>query len=283
MSRAEEKIPITQHRSFNIKYYTLVILSASLLFGCTSYNLDGQTFSTMNGALDYQQRMYKDQIEEVKPGQYFGGSIFINMPTDLLLSQPPFVTGSPNPELQRYFLSLYKQDFKAVKYALEKSNMFDNVYVNQVDSYLNYSKSHGFRYLAVSNGDGSWTIEDLYLGLNKVARFPKSFSQKINLLENIITEFGTTKNAEQLLSGYVPINETFSFDQKTGKGKLSVDGQGIQTRYWMLKKIADFTAAKKVDSGGNKDLPGQLFTVLDEQIEDGLFIIKFDSNVSSYD
>ena len=78
------------------------------------------------------------------------------------------------------------------------------------------------------------------------------------------------------------MNETFHFDEKTGKGYLSVDGQGIQTRYWMLKKIADFTAAKKTHSGADKDVPSQLFTVLDEQIQDGLFTIKFDMNVPVY-
>lgn len=184
----------------------LVILSSLLLFGCTSYNLDGQTFSTMNGALSYQKMMYKEQIEEVKPRQYFGGSILINVPSDLLLTQPPFVTGNPEPELQHYFLTLYKQDFEAVKYAIEKSNMFDNVNVSQVDSYLSYSTNHGYRYLAVNNGDGSWTIHDLFLGVNRVARFPKNFSQRIDLLENIITEFEATKSSEQLLSGYVPTN-----------------------------------------------------------------------------
>jgi len=271
-----------KRRTFKIKFHMLVILSSSLLFGCTNYNMDGKNFSTMKGALSYQKSMYKEQIEEIKPRQHFGGSILINVPSDILLCQPPFVTGSPEPALQNYFLTLYKQDFEAVRYALEKSNMFDNVYVNQVDSYLNYSKDHGYRYLAVSNGDGSWTIHDLYLGVSKVARFPKRFSQKINLLENIITDFGTTKNAKQLLSGYIPINESFSFDEKTGKGYLSVDGQGIQTRYWMLKKIADFTAAKKANSGADKDLPSQSFTVLNEQIQNGLFIIKFDTNVPVY-
>jgi len=269
-------------RCFNIKFYMLAILSGSLLFGCTNYNMDGQTFSTMQRALNYQKVMYKEQIEEIKPRQHFGGSILINVPSDLLLTQPPFVTGNPAPELQNYFLTLYKQDFEAAKFALEKSNMFDNVYVNQVDSYLDYSKDHGYRYLAVSNGDGSWTIYDLYLDVSKVVRFPKRFSEKINVLENIITEFGATKNAKQLLSGYIPVNESFSFDEESGKGTLSVDGQGIQTRYWMLKKIADFTAAKKTHSGANKDLPSQLFTVLDEQIQDGLFIIKFDTNVPVY-
>lgn len=260
----------------------LVILSSSMLFGCATYNMDGHIFSTMNGALDYQKMMYKEQIEEVKTSQYFGGSIFINVPSDFLLTQPPFVTGEPDSALQHYFLSLYKQDFKAVKYAIEKSNMFNSVKVGQVDSYLNYSTKYGYRYLAVSNGDGSWTINDLYLGANRVARFPKNFSRRIDLLENIIIEFETEKSSEQLFSEYIPINETFFFDEKTGKGSLSVNGQGIKTRHWMLKKIADFTGAKKVHSGADEYLPAQLFTVLDEQIQDGLFTIKFDTNVPSY-
>jgi hypothetical protein len=271
-----------KHRRFNIKLYLLVILSGSLLFGCTSYNMDGQIFSTMDGALSYQKMMYKEQIEEIKSSQYFGGSIFINVPSDSLLTQPPFVTGDPQPALQHYFLTLYKQDFKAVKYAIEKSNMFDSVKVGQVDSYLNYSTKFGYRYLAVSNGDGSWTIHDLFLGVNKVARFPKNFSRRINLLENIIIEFGTIKNSEQRLSGYIPLNETFSFNEKTGKGTLSVDGQGTQTRYWMLKKIADFTGINKANSGADKYSPSQSFTVFDEQIQDGLFTIKFEMNVPSY-
>ncbi|PKH03261.1 hypothetical protein CXF72_07230 [Psychromonas sp. MB-3u-54] len=267
---------------YNIKVYMLVILSGSLLFGCTSYNISGKNFSTMDGALGYQKIMYKEQIEAVKSSQYFGGSIFINVPSDSLLTQPPFVTGDPDPALRNYFLTLYKQDFKAVKKAIEKSNMFDSVKVGQVDSSLNYSTKYGYRYLAVSKGDGSWIIHDLFLGVNRVARFPKNFSSRIHLLESIIREFGTIKNAEQLLSEYIPSNETFSFDEATGKGTLSVDGQGIQTRYWMLKKIADLTGAKKLHSGANKHLPEQLFTVLDEQIQDGLFTIKFDTNVASY-
>ena len=154
----------------------------------------------MDGALNYQQRMYQAEIDKVTSQQYFGGSILVVIPSDRQLSQPPFLIGDPNPALQHYFLKLYKRDFEAVKSALEKSNMFDNVDVRQIDSYQNYSKKHGYRYLAVSNGDGSWTIHDLYLDLDKVARFPKDFATRINLLESIIVEFEATKSAEQFLS-----------------------------------------------------------------------------------
>jgi hypothetical protein len=184
--------------------------------------------------------MYREQINEIKSSQHFGGSIFINVPSDSLLTPPPFVTGDPNPALRNYFLTLYKQDFKAVKYAIEQSNMFDSVKVGQVDSSLNYSTKYGYRYLVVSKGDGCWIIHDLFLDVNRVAR-----------------------------------------DKTTGKGTLSVNGQGIKTRYWMLKKIAELTGAKKLHSGANKHLPEQLFTILDEQIQDGLFTIKFNTNVVS--
>jgi len=231
----------------------------------------------MDGALNYQKMMYQEQIQEVESCQHFGGSILVIVPSDEILTQPPFVTGDPKSELQHFFLTLYKQDFEAVKYAIEKSNMFDSVNVSQIDSYQNYSRKLGYRYLAVSNGDGTWTIHDLYLGINKVARFPKAFSNKINLLEEIIAEFEATKNSKQLLSSYIPAKESFHFNEATNKGYLSVRSQGIQTRYWMLHKIAQFTAARKTDSSKKNVLSSHLFSVVDEHIQDGFFTIEFEA------
>ncbi|HEY5715645.1 MAG TPA: hypothetical protein VIS54_04470 [Psychromonas sp.] len=259
-----------------MKILMQIFLSSSLLFGCTSYNLGDKTFSSMEGALTYQKMMYQEELEKVGSCQYFGGSILVVVPSDTLLTQPPFVTGNLKPELQRYFLTLYKQDFEAVKSAIDKSNMFDSVNVRQVESYLSYATKYGYRYLAVSNGDGSWTIHDLHLGIDKVVRFPKEFSAKIALLEAIIAEFEGQKSSEQFLSGDRPAVESFYFNETTQKGYLSVSQQGIQTRYLMLRKIADFAAAKKPDSEGGKLLPSHLFTVADEHIEDGIFSIEFE-------
>ncbi|MGB5444397.1 MAG: hypothetical protein WBM99_02730 [Psychromonas sp.] len=260
-----------------MKFLLAGFLSTSLLCGCTSYNLGGEIFSSMDGALTYQKQMYQEEVDRVDASRHFGGSMLVVVPSDRDLLQPPFVSGNLDPELQHYFLTLYKQDFAAVKSAIEKSNMFDSVEVRQVESYLTYSKIYGYRYLAVSNGDGSWTIQDLYLGLNELARFPKDFAARIDLLESIIAQFEATKSSEQLLLSYTPANESFYFNEKTHKGYLSVTGQGMHSRYWMLRKIAEFTATKKLHSGSDKLLSSRLFTVADEHIRDGIFTIEFEA------
>ncbi len=263
-----------------MKFLMAGILSTLLLCGCTSYHLGEQVFSTMDSALTYQKMMYQEEVDKVDSRRHFGGSILIVVPSDQLLLQPPFVTGNPEPELQQYFLTLYKQDFAAVKSAVEKSNMFDSVDVRQVESYLSYSKKYGYRYLALSNGDGSWTIHDLYLGQKKVTSFPKDFAVRIDLLESIIAEFEATQSSEQLLSSYTPVNEYFYFDETTHTGYLSVSDPGMKSRYWMLRKIADFTAAKQPNSGAEKLLSSRLFTVADEHIQDGVFTIEFESDIN---
>ena len=260
-----------------MKNVLLVIFFCVVVSGCASYTMGGKKFTTKSSALEHQKTIYENQMANIAHATYFGGSMLIHLPTDENLSQVPFVTGNPSSDQLDYFLKFYKQDFESVKLSIEKSKMFDTTDLIQTSSYLRYAKNHGYRYLSVNNGDGSWTIYDLYLGEDKIVRFPKGLDNLVYLVEDTISKFEAKKPSGRISSTYSPSNERLSYDEATRKGFLSVSGKGIEARYWMLKKIGEIAATKNVAlKSDGKPSPG-VFTVLNEKIEGGVFTIEFET------
>ena len=257
--------------------FFLVILISVAISGCVSYTMCGKQFSTKSSALEYQKVIYDKQIANIEPATYFGGSMLIHVPTDENLSQAPFVTGKPNRDLLDYFLKFYKQDFFSFQQSIKKSKMFDSTDLVQQSSYLRYAKNHGYRYLIVSNGDGSWTIYDLYIGEDKIVRSPLGLDNMVYVVEDAITKFEAKKQSKTIASAYSPKNEYLDYNDKTGIGVLSVSGKGIEARYWMLKKIGEIVATKHIAMVSGETASPGTFTITDERIEGGVFTIKFET------
>lgn len=262
----------------SIVRFFLVLLVIMNLTACASgYTMGGKHFSSKSEALTYQNSLSDDQISKVQPATYYGGSMLVHMPTDDNLSQHPFVSGTPSPDLLDYFLKFYKNDFSAIQRAIDKSKMFDSTDLVQTSSYLRYAKDHGYRYLAVNNGDGSWGIFDLLLGEDKLVRFPKGLDNMVYVVEDAISKFESKQGSRTIADNFKPVSESFEYDDNTRRGVLSVAGKGIEARYWMLKKIGDVASTKNVAIKAGEKASQGAFIVTDEKIENGVFTIAFET------
>lgn len=253
----------------------LFVVFASGCVGGNYYNMGKKQFTSKVAAIDYQRQTQNLEIERVEPGEYFGGSLIIHVPTNENLSQLPFVTGNPNQDLIEYFRMFYIQDFEGVKNAIVKSKMFDSVATRQMSSYLRYSKNHGYRYLLVNNGDGTWTFYDLYLGKDKNVRFPKGLDNLVYLIEDTISKFEKEKPSKSLSAGYNVVGQSLEYDDKTKRGKLSIHGKGIEARSWMLMKIGQIASSKNILLKSGMQPDAGYFEVLNEKIANNVFTIEF--------
>jgi hypothetical protein len=72
----------------------------------------------------------------------------------------------------------------------------------------------------------------------------------------------------------------YDYNEKSGKGSLSakVTADHFQTRNWMIKKIGEIASSKRVAlHAGKESLQGGNYKVLDENSQDGILTIKFET------
>ncbi len=72
----------------------------------------------------------------------------------------------------------------------------------------------------------------------------------------------------------------YEYNDKTSKGTLSarVNGDHFQTRNWMIKKIGEIASSKQVALlAGKESLQGGSYKVLDENSENGVITINFET------
>ena len=246
--------------------------------GCGGYTIGDKFFMTQESAFRYQKQLSEKEVAQVQRTKYFGGSILYHLPSDENLSNLPFVTMPVSGNWKTFFVQYYKNDFGYVKEAIKKSGMFDSVELKQTDAYLRYAKEYGYRYLLVNNGDGTYTIYDLILGKDKTIRGPKGIPNLIYLIEDSISKFEDEKSSVGLYTSFDQSQSKcdYKYDDNTGRGYISVNGKGIETRAWMLKKISEIASTKNILlEADEKPVPGY-YRVLDERIKDGIFTIEFE-------
>jgi len=72
----------------------------------------------------------------------------------------------------------------------------------------------------------------------------------------------------------------YDYNDRTGEGSLSakVNGDHFQTRNWMIKKIGEISSSKRVAlQAGKESLQGGNYKVSDEQSQNGILTIKFET------
>jgi hypothetical protein len=266
----------SNQKSCIIKISLLIFISC-FLNGCMTYHMGGKVFSTKDQAYNYQNNLMQEQVDKIEPATYFGASLLIHMPSDTNLIQAPFVTGIPTNDQKEYFLVFYKNDFKGVKTAIEKAHMFDSINLIQRSSYLKFSKTHGYRYLLVNNGDGTWTIFDIYLDLDKTFRFPKGLDNLVYTIEDAISKFENKKSTKIIAKKYKPLNEKLKYNDLTRKGLLSIQGKGIEARSWMLAKIGEIASSKNILLKAGEKPKAGYFNILNESLDNNIFTIEFET------
>lgn len=216
-------------------------------------------------------------VDNVEKCEYFGSSMMVHIPCDANLVTQPFATGVKTPGDRTYMILFYEDDFNAVAKGLEKSKMFDSVKSVQESGYLKYAKAHGFRYLLINNGDGSFGVYDLLTSDDKTIRSPKGIENLVYAIEDTIAGFESEQSSKTLYVDYQPIEDEYKYDEETRKGYIALKGKGLQARAWMMKTIGEICATKNiaVESGATPE-PGYFF-VLDEELRDDIFTIHFES------
>lgn len=251
-----------------------------VLSGCfmmlAPFSMHGNGSSTGGMAHSHDKDTMTGQTHKVKAAGFFGGSMVIHMPSDTKLSQDLSATESPGIDGSSKSMKFYKQDYEAIKNAIEKSNILDDVVILPKPSYLRYSKNHGYRYLLVNNNDGTWTVFDLYLNKDETIWFTNGLDNFVYIIKDTISRFENSRSTKSISSSYEPVREKLEYNDATGRGKLSVYGKGIDARSWMLNKIGEIAASKNVLlKSGEKPQPGHFF-VLNEKIENNVFTIEFE-------
>lgn len=261
------------------KLIMLLAIAALALTGCMSaYYMEGKGFDSMEEGFAYKWKVrIQPQLDKIVPGEYFGGSLMMHIPSDHNLSRPPYVQGMPTGENKRLVIGIYKQDFKGIKAAIEKARLFDSVDMKQESSYLRIARNYGYRYLLVNNGDGTFTIFDMSLDEDKTLRFPKGLDNLAYAIEDAIFKFEKKRPNSELLKGYKPPKEEMTYDDKTRKGSITVHGKGIEARAWMLRKIGEIADSKNVALSTGQEAGGGRFAVLNESISAGKFTIEFET------
>jgi hypothetical protein len=128
-----------------------------------------------------------------------------------------------------------------------------------------------------------------HLGFRVVLEIPDAGSSKsynfLSSIENINTnsmqvptntksEKAEPHNIQPKTS--VPIEHELVYNEKTGKGSISIKGKGLEARPWIMKKIGEICSSKNiVIQEGTRSEPGY-FRVLDEKLQDGKFTIEFE-------
>ena len=75
----------------------------------TYYLLEGKKYTSQEEIFRVLDENAKAKMDELEPTEYFGGSMIINMPSDTILSRPPFMKSTSTGELRTFFLNAFKQ------------------------------------------------------------------------------------------------------------------------------------------------------------------------------
>lgn len=127
------------------------------------YTMFGQKFNTPDKALARQVEGTKQQLVEVVPGQYYGGSLLVTLPPDNVLMAPAFLTSSQDldAEQKQFFRDRFRIDAELRVQAFIRSGLFDSVTLTRSISHWRYASDFGYRYVFVYGGVAGFTLLDM--------------------------------------------------------------------------------------------------------------------------
>ena len=269
-------------RMKNLFLYLFIFIGTAIFSGCVPYYVGDRQFFSSDDALIYQSQICDMQLSGIVPKHYFGGSLLICKPPNNILLSPPFTTTQVGTVLsllqKQFFLDFYTCDFDYMKLAFKKSHMFESVNIEQTSSYLTYAKENCYSYLFTNNGDGTCTIFDLQLGKDKTIKNSGGLVNIINNTEDAILNFKKENTPTNISTNAVEEHkEELSYDDKTGKGKISISGQGLSARPYLLKRIAEICSSKHVLLKADEKVPAGSYKILDEELSNGKLTIEFEA------
>ncbi|MEI6056978.1 MAG: hypothetical protein WCR55_13085 [Lentisphaerota bacterium] len=91
-----------------------------------------------------------------------------------------------------------------------------------------------------------------------------------------------TLRREQALKGIstdfaVNRSEELYYDEKTGIGKISVTGEGLSARPYLLMRVAEISSSKNVVLKSGQKIPAGAYRILGEELSDGKLTMGFEA------
>jgi hypothetical protein len=252
----------------------------------------GQQFKTPEKALARQVEGTKQQLAEMLPGQYYGGSLLVTLPPDNVLISPAFLTGSQNldAEQKQFFRDHFRIDAEFLVQAFIRSGLFDSVTLTRSISHWRYASDFGYRYVFVYGGVAGFSLLDMAMNTEtKVSILGTGMPGWINGVERALDELARQArlkgpDAEPLEKAGVartaalPVAEEMSYDEQSRQGWISMRGRGLEARGSLLRRIAEICATKnKLLVSDDMQAARGAFKVLNEELKDGVLKITFEA------
>jgi len=105
------------------------------------------------------------------------------------------------------------------------------------------------------------TIWTKSVGEEEISQYGILFMKVPSDKENI-----TTQHSEELY-----------YDDNTGKGKISISGQGLSARPYLLQRIGEICSSKNVVLKAGQKIPAGSYKILSENLKNGKLTIEFES------
>lgn len=256
------------------------------------YSIGGKTFKTVNQALAHQIAIGERALEEIQPGNYFGGSLLVSMPPDSVVVSPVFLTGADtlDDESKQFFRQFFANDAQFIVQAFNRSGLFDSVTLHRSVSHWRYASDFGYRYVFVYGGHAGFSLLDMVADTEtKVVPLGKGLPGVINGVERALDELARqarTKNPSDpsldqvgvARAAALPVSEEMHYDENTRQGWVAVKGRGLEARSGILRRIAEICATKnKLLVSDDLNAARGAFKVFNEELKDGVLKISFEA------
>jgi hypothetical protein len=235
------------------------LVLALALSGCAGYIVDGERYRTANSALNAQNVALDEQLTQIAPLAYVGGSVLLVLPGDSEIASPPYADRKLNvlsPE-RSFLLHYWRQEINATARALRRAEVFDTAEVRRSDEPEVYAREYGYRFVLRDEGP-RWFLEDTLTGVARELHGVglKDLCQRSQAAASIMMASHKTP-ASRLVS---PASVTPSEDKK-GKYTLGFPGESLEARARVLAR------AREECSGP--------FRIEDEFLQDGILTVRF--------
>ncbi len=256
----------------------LLLVMTFLFAGCnsTTFYVSGHEFDTEKEAMDFIKKGLGEQLAEIKPGHYFGGSIMVHIPSDDILAKPPFCP--PESEVTAreiaFGIKRHKFNYGMMMQAIRKSCMFDCVQVVRQKDMIKYGRNYGYRYAFVYSGGRTFYLVDLMLEKDSEIEFNGHLNDIVLSIQDAVVKFEGVKRSSSLAEKFTPVDFHPEWDKTTRKGSVSVrvNGKPFECRAWLIGNIRKIVSGKKDPKGYLPELD-----IISEKLVSGIFTINFRS------
>ncbi len=229
------------------------------LCGCAGYTFGGTRYRSANYALKAQAAALEEQLAQIAPMGYVGGSVLVPMPADRELTEPPYADQRVNrvsPQ-HSFLLRYWRRDINAVSAALDRSESFDTAEVRRTDEPGVYAREYGYRFVLRDQGP-RWFLDDVLTGYSRELHGVglRDLAQRAQAAASALQAAHQTPTAKSSQ----PATETPKED-KSGGFTLSFPGEALEARARMLARARDECSGA--------------FRIDDEFLQDELLTLRF--------